>query len=328
MTRIETSSASAKRLFFARNSERKRMIRINLVHRIARCCFAVLGVCCLTTLAHADEIYTETFDDSDAGFVEMLFNPGASDNAENSGPWTWGPTGVAGTNAWSIVGGNGGSNPYEQLLNSPEITVTGDGPVLMEFDHAFQFEEDWDGGVVMISINDSPLEPLTNFVSNGYNDEMQTGSDWGYEGSMNGLPMFSIDSGGFIHSVADLGILSAGDTIELQFRAGWDWAVLGAPAGEPQWIIDNLSLVQNLVPGDFNFDDTVDSADLDILTSNFNGPGGFAAGDMNFDGMVSMADFVDWYGIFTSEGVAAVPEPTSQTAMLIGLGLLLLRRRA
>ena len=288
---------------------------------------ALLGVCCLASAGSAADVYFEDFDADDGGYTEMLYNPVSADGAGTNEPWTWGATGVDGSNAWSVIGGLGGSNPFEHLLDGPEITIPATGRVILEFDHAYRFEEDWDGGVVMFSLNGGDLTPVTNFVANGYNDQMQTGSDWGYEGDMNGLDMFSIRSDGFVHSIADLGSLNTGDTLELQFRGGWDWGTIGGPAGEPEWIIDNVAITQIDIPGDFNYDGNVDMLDFDILSANFNGTGQYSDGDLNLDGKISMVDFVDWFAILDSPATAAVPEPAAWAWLIISPVALCCRRR-
>ena len=91
-------------------------------------------------------------------------------------------------------------------------------------------------------------------------------------------------------------------------------------------------------PGDFNDDGTVDLADFEILTSNFNKSFAFdvaySKGDMNRNGTVSLADFVDFRAVYKAANpagaaAAAVPEPS--TGLLLSfaglVGLTFLRKR-
>lgn len=287
----------------------------------------LISLCCFVSQANSAELHSEDFNGDDGGYVATLFNPLNASSPENF--WTWGATGVGGSNAWTATGASVGT-PFEQHLDIPSISVTGTGLVILEFDHLYKFEATWDGGVVMYGVNGGPLSPVpaAAFTSNGYNDLMQSGSDWGYDGDMNGLDMFGVDSGGFVHSIANLGTLNAGDTLDIQFRGGWDWNTL-----EPEgWTIDNVVVTQLETPGDFNFDESLDLLDFGILASNFNEPGQFSDGDINIDGMVNMTDFVEWYQLYRAQedpaGAASVPEPTTGLLLLFGcIGLLCKSRR-
>jgi hypothetical protein len=205
---------------------------------------STLGLACLAQPASAASIHVEDFNSNDGGYVAALFDPISAGGAAASGPWVVGPNGVGSTNAWSAIGGEGG--PYEHHLTSPVITVPGNGSVSLEFDHKTLLEGAWDGGVIMTSVNGAAFKQLTDFSENGYNDTMQSSNSWEYpEGidSMVGLAMFSGDSGGFVHSVGDLGILGAGDTLQVQFRGGWDWGFVQG-GGAPEWIVDNVTVNQ------------------------------------------------------------------------------------
>lgn len=186
------------------------------------------------------------FDADDGGFVSTTFDPRNASGA--AGPWVHSlVNGVANGPGWSVDGGLGGSAPFEQHLDAPMILVPADGEVTLEFDHFHNFEANWDGGVVMFSVNDAPYQQVLNsaFSMNGYNDVVQTTNDWGYPDDMNGLEMFSNVSFGFIHSVATLGELKAGDILRIRFRGGWDW---GALNGAPNWRLDNVEVTQTPTP--------------------------------------------------------------------------------
>jgi len=213
---------------------------------------SILGLACLVQPASAATIHSENFDANDGGYTAALFDPIAdpASGATTSGPWVVGPNGVGATNAWSAIGGEGGTSPFEHHLTSPVINVPGNGPVSLEFDHQTILEGEWDGGVIMTSINGAPFVQLTNFSLNGYNDTMQTGASWEYPvgaDPMTGLEMFSGVSTGFVHSVGELGSLNAGDTLQVRFRGGWDWGFVQG-GGEPEWIIDNVIVNQNPIP--------------------------------------------------------------------------------
>jgi hypothetical protein len=176
--------------------------------------------------------YSEDFEADDGGFTAASFQPfGVS-----GGPWTYG------AGAWTAAGSGTAGSPFEQLLTSPEMIVPANGAVTLAFDQAYNYEADWDGGVVMLSVNNGPFTFVTDFSQNGYDVALQTGADYGYAGDLNGVMAFNGDSGGVIHSVANLGSLTAGDVIRIQFRGFWDWNTAPDPAFA--WSIDNVSVTQ------------------------------------------------------------------------------------
>ncbi len=95
--------------------------------------------------------------------------------------------------------------------------------------------------------------------------------------------------------------------------------------------------IDDVLPGDANFDGVVSILDFALLRANFGtaDPAYFATGDFNGDGGVSILDFAILRANFggTAQEFAAldawaatVPEPSVAVAGLAG-GLLLLRRR-
>lgn len=101
----------------------------------------------------------------------------------------------------------------------------------------------------------------------------------------------------------------------------------------------DISIPPGAIPGDFNFDGTVDAADFAILAENFNVTFAIAEsyekGDLSRDGLVGLEDFRQTREIFLAPppaegaGAAAVPEPAGLTMVLSAavLGLLARRRR-
>jgi hypothetical protein len=81
-----------------------------------------------------------------------------------------------------------------------------------------------------------------------------------------------------------------------------------------------------VLPGDANFDGTVDAADFDAWsTHRFLPQVGWAAGDFNGDGVADVSDFNIWNENNGRVNFAAVPEPA--TFFLLLWGWLLLSRR-
>lgn len=85
------------------------------------------------------------------------------------------------------------------------------------------------------------------------------------------------------------------------------------------------------LPGDLNGDDTVGSADLDIVRSNWGSlvlPGDLSMGDASVDGTVGSADLDTVRSAWGSAIPAAIPEPTSLLLGIAGaIALSWLRRR-
>jgi hypothetical protein len=177
---------------------------------------------------------------------------------------------VGGTN-WSVVGNIGGVK-YSGLV-SPAATVGASGPVILRFNHRYNFEatgDPWDGGAVFVSVNGGAFTyvPSASFSANPYvgPTTANAGSTW----ASGGEDVFYGESAGYatpslIASVANLGTLTAGDTVRVEFRGGWDAAQLNGP---PAWEIGTVKLT--------------DAATTDILNADFtaNGKSGFTVANI------------------------------------------------
>ena len=156
---------------------------------------------------------------------------------------------------WRAPGGNGSGNTYS-FLESPSVVVANTGAVTLTFTHRYDFEPDFDGGVVYVNVNNGGFVkvPLASFTANGYNAAINGNTAWpSGEEVFNGT---STDYGipTLITSVADLGSLVAGDTVAVEFRGGWDGNTNGA---NPNWEIGSVSIVDTantLLDADFTPD--------------------------------------------------------------------------
>jgi hypothetical protein len=96
----------------------------------------------------------------------------------------------------------------------------------------------------------------------------------------------------------------------------------------------NAPLVIELVeeddlPGDANHDDHVDASDATILAGNWQaGPGAtWEMGDFNGDGHVDASDATILAGNWQAgTGATTVPEPSTIVLLLMGIGMLVLRK--
>ena len=141
-----------------------------------------------------------------------------------------------GTN-WNYVGGTGwvltGANNLNTLLTSPSF-IAGGGAVTLQLTHSYNFELNWDGGVVELSVNGGAfgLVPGLNFSQNGYvpigfNNVVPNG--------------FTGSSGGTLVSSAFLGFIPLGTSYQIQFHANYDSSIV-LSGGGPAWTISNITL--------------------------------------------------------------------------------------
>jgi hypothetical protein len=77
--------------------------------------------------------------------------------------------------------------------------------------------------------------------------------------------------------------------------------------------------------GDFNLDGTVNLLDLNKLTANYNGTGGWTLGDANGDGSIALLDLNKLTANYNSTVV--VPEPATIFVMACGAAAMIRRRR-
>jgi alkaline phosphatase len=90
------------------------------------------------------------------------------------------------------------------------------------------------------------------------------------------------------------------------------------------WADTSIEQATGTIPGDFNLDGTVDLLDLNKLTANYNGAGGWTLGDGNGDGLIDLLDLNKLTANYNSTIV--VPEPG--TLLIVGLGAMgIIKRR-
>ena len=129
-----------------------------------------------------------------------------------------------------------------ELLSPPILLPLGTSR--LSFRHSYAFEADsahptngYDGGVLEIQIGTNAFTDITNtaasWIANGYNRKIDTG----YSNPLAGRWAWSGTNGGFATTTVSLPPASAGQTIQLRWRAGTDNG-----NGGPGWWVDSISI--------------------------------------------------------------------------------------
>ena len=170
----------------------------------------------------------------------------AVESGSTSNPFTWGTPSDDTVNAWYT---DGVASSSIKTLTSPEMEVASDGSVTITIEHRYHFEVFtlgggqlfMDGGQVRYRINGGSWTPVADgqFSQNGYTGWVLSLFSSGWSGTSSG---YSTQL--YVSSVATLSGLTAGDTLELQLRAGWDSSIVWTA---PNWAIGEVS-VSNVVP--------------------------------------------------------------------------------
>lgn len=190
----------------------------------------------------------EDFNTSDGGFTVVT-------TGDVPGPWAYDDA----TGTWIAAGGNDAcGTPNNSALNSPAYTLTQSGVLTLSLKHRYSFEQDYDGGQVLLSVNGGAFTavPAASFTQNGYSPVKIIGN-----GVLLGKSAFSGNSPGdaagtFVTSVASLGSFKQGDKIVIEFLGAWDEC---SAALTPSWVVDSLhidllpTIVQDFAATNGNF---------------------------------------------------------------------------
>jgi hypothetical protein len=172
----------------------------------------------------------EEFNTSDGGFTVVT-------TGDVPGPWAY-----DGTGSWVAAGGNDAcGTPNNSALISTNYTLAQSGVLTLNLKHRYSFEQDYDGGQVLISVNDGAFTtvPAASFTQNGYSPVKIIGN-----GVLLGKSAFSGNSPGdaagtFVTSVANLGSFKQGDKIAIEFLGAWDEC---SAALTPSWVVDSFHI--------------------------------------------------------------------------------------
>jgi hypothetical protein len=180
---------------------------------------------------------------------------GSGDEVSPVGQFLWGNLSDGSGNAWYTDGVTSLTTGDWSIktLTSPELTVQ-NSSVTIKLTHRYNFEFDQnllayiDGGQLRYRVDGGNWTLATGFSGVGYNATQIEAFNLAGEASNNddgwGSKSSGFDSKALITSMVTISGLSAGQTLQLQLRGGWD--DFASPSG-PDWVIKKVE-VTNVVP--------------------------------------------------------------------------------
>ena len=229
----------------------------------------------MVSSAGAVDLLVEDFAANDGGFVQEATGNTPIDSIYNSASGTW-----------SMEGDDSG--PATNTITSPSIAVPTTHGIQVSFDHRYSIEGgNWDGAGLQISIDGGAFTnvPSSAFTQNGYTNSLPLIGNH----VLIGLDGFSTDSAGygdgtFITSIAKVGVVEAGSSLQVRFVGAFDEGAKGP--GNPNWEIDSVK-VETLTDAD---NDGMDDAyeDANSLDKNVDD----SAGDLDSDNSTNLEEYI------------------------------------
>ena len=236
---------------------------------------ALFLVVAMVSSAGAVDLLDEDFSANDGGFVQEATGNTPIPSIYNSGSGTW-----------SMEGDDSG--PATNTITSLPIAVPTTHEIQVSFDHRYSIEGgNWDGAGLQISIDGGAFTnvPSSAFTQNGYTNPLPLIGNH----VLIGLDGFSTDSAGygdgtFITSIAKVGVIDAGSSIQVRFVGAFDEGAKGP--GNPNWEIDSVK-VETLTDAD---NDGMDDAyeDANSLDRNVDD----SAGDLDSDNSTNLEEYI------------------------------------
>ena len=229
----------------------------------------------MVSSAGAVDLLDEDFSANDGGFVQEATGNTPIPSIYNSGSGTW-----------SMEGDDSG--PATNTITSLPIAVPTTHEIQVSFDHRYSIEGgNWDGAGLQISIDGGAFTnvPSSAFTQNGYTNPLPLIGNH----VLIGLDGFSTDSAGygdgtFITSIAKVGVVEAGSSLQVRFVGAFDEGAKGP--GNPNWEIDSVK-VETLTDAD---NDGMDDAyeDANSLDKNVDD----SAGDLDSDNSTNLEEYI------------------------------------
>jgi hypothetical protein len=158
-------------------------------------------------------------------------------------PALWGTTTTSPDTPPKVAFTNGVATVASNSLITPDIVLPAAGTgATISIRHAWNFETNYDGGVLELSTNNgTTFNDVTSvavggtFTNSGYNSTINAN----FSSPIAGRPAWSGTQSGYITTVLQLPTSLNGQTIRLRFRAGWDSEVA---LTNPNWRVDGISV--------------------------------------------------------------------------------------
>ena len=184
--------------------------------------------------------YSESFD----GVTAPAFPAGWTAQSVASGPnwittprFSSGPANAAYAREPTSTGG--GAN-----LTSPLISISSESATLT-FQHRFDTEANWDGGVLDISIDGGPFQDIKAaggvFLKNGYNSWLLSGST---NSPLEGREAWSGYTFDYLETIVRLPAAASGKNVRFRWRFGSDDNTTGF-GPNPGWYVDEIKVAGN-----------------------------------------------------------------------------------
>jgi uncharacterized protein (TIGR02597 family) len=225
--------------------------------------------------------------------------------------WTVSHTGLG--NTWQTVAGfsSSGANAVyapntdgvsENWLTSPVIHIQS-GSARLSFQHSFNFEPDWDGGLLEISIGGGGFAEILaaggTFVQGGYTLLLNSDTT-----PLTSRLVWSGDSGGFISTTVQLPSACFNQDVQLRWHAGSDTSFGGAG-----WFVDSISITDGYVCSlpDVSIAEDHSAGPISVGIGNANGQSGLQlSGNLSNAALVPSENFA-FSGTGTTRSVSFTP---------------------
>ncbi len=211
--------------------------------------FTVLLVFAITGDAARAEVFD--FAKGDQGFVASTAGAG-----ESASPFTYAD------GHWRADGSEAGSGQFTQsILASPVVNVSRE--VFVRVTHRYDFEPDWDGAHLLVSLNGGSDqvagEEIGLFLEHEYGRIISEQSS----NPRSGSSAWSGSSADQVTSLVSLGNLVEGSTVQVKLVATWD---AGTVATTPNWQVFEVGIVEGE-----DYRTWIVDNDRDNVSADFNG---------------------------------------------------------
>lgn len=181
------------------------------------------------------------------GSTGVTFSEDVDTTSVGSLPTGFTQTSDVASSDWDATAANSNSSPNSlysrgvngvnsSILTSPILTDISAGAQL-SFEHQYDIEEGFDGGILEISIDGGAWVEWTaaggSFVANGYDEDISTS----YSNPLGGLDAWTGNSGSFVQTIADFPASAVRKDVQVRWHQGNDSSARGNG-----WWIDDIEV--------------------------------------------------------------------------------------